>query len=146
MKPRILSGIQPTGNLHIGNYIGAILQWVDLQREHDCLFMLADLHALTVPENITADALRSGCRRMAALYLACGIAEDAAIFIQSHVREHSELAWILNCMTPVGWLERMTQYKSKGEKAATIGMGLFDYPVLQAADILLYDTDIVPGG
>lgn len=147
VKKRIVSGVQPTGDLHIGNYIGALSVWTELQHQFDCLFFIVDLHAITVPENIHPATLRSKSRDMAALYIACGIdPAESAIFIQSHVREHTELAWILNCTTPVGWLERMTQFKSKSEKQQSVGMGLFDYPVLMASDILLYDTDVVPVG
>ncbi len=147
MKQRILSGVQPTGDLHIGNYIGALSVWTEMQEQFDSLFCVVDLHAITIPESIKPQELKSKMRDVAALYIACGIDPDkATIFIQSHVQEHAELAWVLNCTTPVGWLERMTQFKSKSEKANSVGMGLFDYPVLMAADILLYDTDVVPVG
>lgn len=146
-KKRILSGVQPTGDLHIGNYIGALSVWAEMQHEFESLFCIVDLHAITVPENIKPADLRRKVRDVAALYIACGIdADSSTIFVQSHVKEHAELAWILNCATPIGWLERMTQFKSKSEQAQTVGMGLFDYPVLMAADILLYDTDVVPVG
>lgn len=147
MRPRVFSGIQPTGTLHLGNYLGAIRQWVAHQDVRDNIFCVVDLHALTVPEAIEPSALRAKSREVAALYLACGIDPDkSSIFIQSQVRQHSELAWVLNCTTPLGWLERMTQFKSKAEGRESVGMGLLDYPVLQAADILLYDTNIVPVG
>ena len=142
---RVFSGIQPTGNLHIGNYIGALSLWTELQNNYECLFCIVDLHAITIPENLNKESLRDNVRKAAALSLACGI-ERSSVFVQSDIREHSELAWILNCVTPMGWLERMTQFKVKSEKTISVGMGLFDYPVLQAADILLYDTDIVPVG
>ena len=147
MKQRILSGVQPTGDLHIGNYIGALSVWTELQEQFDSLFCVVDLHAITVPESIKPPELKAKMRDVAALYIACGINPDeATIFIQSHVQEHAELAWVLNCTTPIGWLERMTQFKSKSERSQSVGMGLFDYPVLMAADILLYDTDVVPVG
>jgi tryptophanyl-tRNA synthetase len=146
-KKRVFSGVQPSGKLHIGNYLGALLQWVKLQDEYECVFCVVDLHALTIPEAVDPKALREKSREVAALYVASGIdPEKSSIFIQSHVREHSELTWVLNCTTPLGWLERMTQFKTKSEKRETVGTGLLDYPVLQAADILLYDTHYVPVG
>ncbi|HEX6374412.1 MAG TPA: tryptophan--tRNA ligase [Allosphingosinicella sp.] len=146
-KKTVFSGIQPTGDLHIGNYIGAIAQWVREQDRHDNIFCIVDLHALTVPEAIEAERLRANCLDVAALYLACGIdPEKSLVFIQSQVRQHSELAWILSCVTPMGWMNRMTQFKSKSEGADSVGVGLYSYPVLQAADILLYHTDLVPVG
>ncbi|MBN2797735.1 MAG: tryptophan--tRNA ligase [Deltaproteobacteria bacterium] len=147
MSKRVFSGIQPTGTLHLGNYLGAIRQWVAHQDERDNIFCVVDLHALTVPEAVDPGALRAKSREVAALYIASGIdPERSAIFIQSHVRQHSELTWVLNCTTPLGWLERMTQFKTKAEGRESVGMGLLDYPVLMAADILLYDTEIVPVG
>lgn len=144
--PVLLSGIQPSGNLMIGNHIGAIANWVKLQETCDCLFPLVDLHAITVRQE--PSGLLARCYEFAALYIACGIdPERSTIFIQSHVPAHCQLAWVLNCFTPVGALERMTQYKEKtevGRKAANAG--LFDYPVLMAADILLYRTNLVPVG
>lgn len=146
-KLRIFSGAQPTGNIHIGNYIGALSLWAENQDDFENIFCIVDLHALTIPEAIIASKLRNNIRECAALYMACGIDPNkSTIFVQSHIKEHSELAWILNCTTPMGWLERMTQYKSKSEKLDTVGTGLFDYPVLMAADILLYQTDVVPVG
>jgi tryptophanyl-tRNA synthetase len=146
-KKRVFSGVQPSGKLHIGNYVGALGQWLKLQDEYECIFCVVDLHALTIPEAVNPEELRQKSREVAALYVASGIDPDrSAIFIQSHVREHSELTWVLNCTTPLGWLERMTQFKIKSEKRETIGTGLLDYPVLQAADILLYDTHLVPVG
>ncbi len=144
----IFSGIQPSGNgnLHIGNYIGAIKQWVDLQNEADCFFCIVDLHAITVVQD--PKVLREKILEVAALYLACGInPEKAHIFIQSENPNHANLAWILNCFTPFGQLERMTQFKDKSAKQQEgTTAGLFDYPVLMAADILLYQTDEVPVG
>jgi tryptophanyl-tRNA synthetase len=146
-KKTVFSGVQPTGDLHIGNYIGAVLQWVREQDRHDNIFCIVDLHALTIPEAIEAEPLRSNCLDVAALYLACGIdPEKSLVFIQSQVRQHAELAWMLNCVTPMGWMNRMTQFKSKAQNAETVGVGLYAYPVLQAADILLYHTDLVPVG
>ena len=146
-RKRVFSGIQPTGKLHIGNYSGAISQWVARQAQYDNIFCIVDLHALTIPEAVDPAVLRRKTREVAAIYLAAGIdPAQSAIFIQSHVAAHAELTWLLNCVTPVGWLERMTQYKTKAAQLESVGTGLFDYPVLQAADILLYDTDLVPVG
>jgi len=146
---RILSGIQPSGALTIGNYLGAIKNFVKLQHEHDCLFMIVDLHAITVPQDRLA--LRKNIKELAALYVACGLdPEKVTLFVQSEIPAHLELSWILTCNTGMGELERMTQFKDKSAKAGAngghIGVGLFTYPVLQAADILLYDTDMVPIG
>ena len=143
---RIFSGVQPTGNLHIGNYFGAIKQWIDLQHENDCLFCIVDLHAMTVPydqEKLSALVLEK-----AIVYLAAGLdPEKVAIFVQSSVKEHTELAWLLNTITPLGELYRMTQYKEKSEKdKKNEHAGLLNYPILMAADILLYDTELVPVG
>ncbi len=144
-KKIVFSGIQPSGNLHIGNYLGAIRRWVDNQDTYDSIFCIVDLHAITVPQD--AEKLRTQTRKLAGLLLACGIDPDRSVlFIQSHVTAHAELAWILNCVTPIGWLERMTQYKQKAAKQESVSTGLLDYPVLQAADILLYDADLVPVG
>lgn len=144
---RAFSGVQPTGRLHLGNYLGALRQWVAHQHERDNIFCVVDLHALTIPERIEPARLREASRHVAATYLAAGLDPSCArIFIQSHVREHTELAWVLTCTTPLGWLERMTQFKSKAEGRETVGHGLLAYPVLQAADILLYDTHVVPVG
>lgn len=146
-RPRVFSGVQPSGSLHLGNYLGALRQWAQKQDERDNVFCVVDLHALTVPEEIDPKVLREKSRQVAALYLACGIdPEQSIVFVQSHVREHAELAWLLNCTTPLGWLYRMTQFKSKSEGRESVSTGLLDYPVLQAADILLYDTDVVPVG
>ncbi len=144
-KKRVFSGIQPTGNLHIGNYLGAIKNWVAEQHKYDNVFCIVDLHALTVPQE--PEELYQSIRQVAMLYLACGIElEHCAVFVQSHIPAHSELTWLLNCTTPMGWLERMTQFKDKSARQETIGTGLFDYPVLMAADIILYDTHYVPVG
>jgi tryptophanyl-tRNA synthetase len=145
-RPRVLSGVQPTGALHLGNWLGAIRNWVALQDSHDTFFCVVDLHAITVPHDparLADDTLST-----AALYLACGIDPDrATVFVQSHVSAHSELCWLLNCVTPLNWLERMVQYKEKAVKqGADVSTGLLDYPVLMAADILLYDADRVPVG
>jgi tryptophanyl-tRNA synthetase len=146
-KKTVFSGVQPTGDLHIGNLIGAISLWVREQDRHDNIFCVVDLHALTIPEAIQAERLRSTSLDVAALYVACGIdPERSIIFLQSQVRQHAELAWILDCVTPTGWMNRMTQFKSRAKDAETLGVGFYAYPVLQAADILLYHTDLVPVG
>jgi tryptophanyl-tRNA synthetase len=146
MKKRVFSGIQPTGNLHIGNYLGAMNQWVAMQAELDCIFCIVDLHAITVPQE--PDILKAKTREVTGLLLAAGIDPKLAIvFVQSQVTAHAELAWILNCFTPMGWMQRMTQFKEKSEELkGQVSIGLFDYPALMAADILLYETDIVPVG
>jgi tryptophanyl-tRNA synthetase len=145
-RPVVLSGSQPTGHLTIGNYIGAIRHWVRLQEEYDCLLLMVDLHALTVRNDPAV--LRQRSYEFAALYVACGIDPNCAtIFLQSHVPGHTQLAWVLSCVTPFGQLGRMTQFKDKAKKHAdNVNAGLFTYPVLMAADILLYDTDLVPVG
>ena len=145
-KQRILSGVQPTGNLHLGNYLGAIRNWVENQQDYDNFFCVVDLHAITVPHD--PKKLAQDTYAIAALYLACGIdLEYSTIFVQSHVSAHSELTWLLNCITPLNWLERMTQYKEKALKQGeNVSVGLLDYPVLMAADILLYNADKVPVG
>jgi tryptophanyl-tRNA synthetase len=144
-KKRVFSGIQPSGNLHIGNYLGALKNWVAEQHKYHNVFCIVDLHAITVPQD--PQALYHKTRELAMLYLACGIdLQHCAIFIQSHITAHAELAWLLNCVTPQGWLERMTQYKDKSAKQESVSTGLFDYPVLMAADILLYDSHYVPVG
>jgi tryptophanyl-tRNA synthetase len=145
-RARVLSGVQPTGSLHLGNWLGAIRNWVDLQNSHDTFFCVVDLHAITVPHDparLAEDTLST-----AALYLACGIdPARSTVFVQSHVPAHSELAWLLNCVTPLNWLERMIQFKEKAIKQGdNVSLGLLDYPVLMAADILLYDADLVPVG
>lgn len=143
---RIFSGVQPTGNLHLGNYLGAIRQWVNMQHDYECIFGIMDLHAITVPQDPAA--LRQSIRETAASLIACGIdPEHNIIMAQSSVSAHSELAWILNCHTPLGWLNRMTQFKEKaGKRRDTAALGLYAYPVLMAADILLYKTTHVPVG
>jgi tryptophanyl-tRNA synthetase len=145
-KQRVLSGVQPTGNLHLGNYLGAIRTWVEAQQEYDNFFCVVDLHAITVPHNPAT--LAADTYAIAALYLACGIdLTCSSIFVQSHISAHAELAWLLNCITPVNWLEDMIQFKEKAIKQGqNVSMGLLDYPVLMAADILLYDADKVPVG
>ena len=145
-KKRILSGVQPTGDLHIGNWLGAIRNWVELQNEYDTYVCVVDLHAITVPHD--PEKLRSDTLSTAALYLACGMdPKKSSIFVQSHVPAHSELCWLLNCVTPLNWMERMIQFKEKALKQGdNVSIGLLDYPVLMAADILLYDADLVPVG
>ncbi|WPF88828.1 tryptophan--tRNA ligase [Cyanobacterium aponinum UTEX 3222] len=145
-KKRVLSGVQPTGNLHIGNYLGAIRNWVEIQPNYDNFFCVVDLHAITVPHDRTS--LADNTYTIAALYLACGIDLNySTIFVQSHVKAHTELTWLLNCVTPLNWLERMIQFKEKAIKQGeNVSVGLLDYPVLMAADILLYDADQVPVG
>ncbi len=146
-RKRVFSGVQPTGDLHLGTYLGALKQWVATQGEADTVFCVVDLHALTIPEAVDPAVLREKSHEVAAIYLACGLdPEKNLIFIQSHVREHSELAWVLNCLTPLGWLYRMTQFKSKSDARESVGSGLLTYPTLMAADILLYDTTSVPVG
>jgi tryptophanyl-tRNA synthetase len=146
-KKRVFSGIQPSGKQHIGNYVGALSLWVELQDLYENIFCVVDLHALTMPETIHPTRLHAKSREMAALYLASGVDPiRSVIFIRSHIHEHAELAWILNCVTPVSWLERMTQYKTKAKQSKSVSTGLLAYPVLQAADILLYKTDLVPVG
>lgn len=144
-KPRVFSGIQPSGNLHIGNYLGAIQQWVAGQGQKTNFICIVDLHAITVPQDPAA--LRQQTRELAALLLACGIdPQQTTLFVQSHVRAHAECSWVFSCVTPLGWLERMTQYKTKAQKQESVMTGLLTYPVLMAADILLYDADEVPVG
>lgn len=145
MNKRVFSGVQPSGNLHLGNYLGAIQNWVKLQDSYESIFCVVDLHAITVPQN--PEELKKKIIEVAKIYLAAGIdPQKSIIFIQSQVPEHTELTWILNTITKVAELERMTQFKDKSENTEGVGMGLFDYPVLMAADILLYDTDLVPVG
>jgi tryptophanyl-tRNA synthetase len=146
-KTRIFSGIQPSDDLHIGNYLGAVKNWVAIQGQGDHIYCAVDLHVLTLPDEIDPKVLYQKSRDLIATLMACGLdPKQNIIFVQSHVREHTELAWILNCVTPLGWLHQMTQFKSKSERSKSIGTGLLDYPVLQAADIILYDTDEVPVG
>lgn len=144
-KVRVFSGIQPSGMLQLGNYLGAIQQWVAGQGEKINFICIVDLHTITVPQEPAV--LRRQTRELAALLIACGIdPQQTTLFVQSHVRAHAECCWLLNCVTPLGWLERMTQYKTKAARQESVLTGLLDYPVLQAADILLYDTDEVPVG
>jgi len=146
MSKRIFSGIQPTGIIHLGNYFGAIHNWLQLQQEYDCIFPIVDLHALSIyqkPEELTQNI-----KNLTKIYIASGLdPQKNIIFRQSEVQEHTELAWLLNCITPMGELERMTQFKDKSKQHKdNINAGLFTYPVLMAADILLYDTNLVPVG
>ena len=145
-KKILYSAAQPTNNLTIGNYIGAVKNWVDLQEEYDCVFAIANMHAITVRQNPAE--LRKNTLSLLALYIACGIdPKKCVLYLQSHVPAHAELAWVLNTFTYVGEMERMTQFKDKSAKHAdNINMGLMDYPVLMAADILLYQADVVPVG
>jgi tryptophanyl-tRNA synthetase len=145
MIPRVLSGVQPSGNLHIGNYLGALANWVRIQYDFESIFCIVDLHAITVYQK--PDELRSKIRELAGLFLAAGIdPKHSRIVVQSTVPAHAELAWLLTCVTPMGWLERMTQFKAKAGGQESVGDGLFQYPVLMAADILLYQAAIVPVG
>ena len=143
---KIFSGIQPSGDLHIGNYLGAIKQWIALQEKGDCIFCVVDWHAITVPYE--KEKLQQKIKEVTSIYLASGIdPEKSIIFVQSQVKEHSELAWLLNTITPFGDLQRMTQFKDKSLKHKdNISAGLFNYPVLMAGDILLYQTEVVPVG
>lgn len=147
MGKRLFSGIQPSGNLHLGNYLGAIKQWVELQNDNEAIFCIVDLHAITVPQDPME--LRKKTLEIAKIYLASGIdPKKSTLFIQSHISGHTQLAWILNTIARMAELERMTQFKDKAQKggASESGVGLFTYPVLMAADILLYDTNVVPVG
>jgi tryptophanyl-tRNA synthetase len=145
MKARVLSGVQPTGNLHIGNYLGALKNWVKIQYDYESIFCIVDLHAITVFQE--PKELRNKIREIAALFIAAGIdPKHSSVMVQSSVPAHAELAWMLTCVTPIGWLYRMTQFKAKSETQDTIGDGLLQYPVLMAADILLYQAAIVPVG
>ena len=144
-KKRVLSGIQPSGHLCISNHIGAIKNWVKLQDDYDCVYLIVDLHSLTVSQ--VPSELRQRCYSYIAQYLACGIDPDKSlIVVQSHIPEHAELTWILNTMTYLGELNRMTQFKEKSKKEKNINLGLYTYPVLMASDILLYQADLVPVG
>ena len=146
IKKRVFSGVQPTGNIHLGNYLGAIRNWVNAQSAYDNIFCIVDLHAITLP--IDPKELHTNTRKLAALYLACGLdTRYCKLFVQSHVHEHAEMSWILECFTPMGWLNRMTQFKTKaGENMESVDSGLYCYPVLMASDILLYQTHYVPVG
>ncbi|SNX55534.1 tryptophan--tRNA ligase [Thermoanaerobacterium sp. RBIITD] len=142
---RVFSGVQPTGDIHIGNYLGAMRQFVKLQDDYECLFCIVDLHALTIPQD--PETLRKKSIELAGLYLAIGLdPKKVIIFVQSHVSEHPELGWLLQCMTYFGELGRMTQFKDKSKGKESVSVGLFTYPDLMAADILLYDTNYVPVG
>jgi tryptophanyl-tRNA synthetase len=145
MKARVLSGIQPTGSPHIGNYLGALKNWAKIQYDYDSIYCIVDLHAITTYQD--PEELRAKIEELAGMLLAIGIDPNhSSLMVQSSVPEHAELAWMLTCVTPVGWLERMTQYKAKTEAQENIGDGLLQYPVLMAADILLYQAAIVPVG
>ncbi|MCI0710602.1 MAG: tryptophan--tRNA ligase [Chloroflexi bacterium] len=147
MTKRVLSGIQPSGNLTIGNYVGAIRQWIENQDQYDAYYCVVDLHAITVGHDPAA--LANKTREVAALYLACGLNPDTnVVFVQSHIPAHSQLEWLLTCATPLGWLYRMTQFKDKSAKQEqeSVSTGLLSYPVLMAADILLYHAELVPVG
>ncbi len=145
MKARVLSGVQPSGELHIGNYLGALKNWAEIQGSYESIFCIVDLHAVTVyqkPEELSAKI-----RETAALFIAAGIdPRQSSIVVQSSIPGHAELAWLLTCVTPLGWLQRMTQFKAKAEQQETVGDGLLQYPVLMAADILLYQASMVPVG
>jgi tryptophanyl-tRNA synthetase len=142
---RVLSGIQPTGEKHLGNYVGAIRRWVEEQHEVDAFHPIVDLHAITLPQD--PEELRESTLDLAALLIACGLDPDVCtLFVQSHVPEHPRLSWVLECMTPYGELRRMPQFREKSESQRTFSVGLMTYPVLQAADILLYQADVVPVG
>jgi tryptophanyl-tRNA synthetase len=146
VRPRVLSGVQPTGNLHLGNYLGAITRFVALQATHECLYCVVDLHAITVPQDPAE--LRASIRDVTAAFLAAGIdADKHVVFNQSRVSEHAELAWVLNCVARLGWLNRMTQFKEKaGKDRENASVGLYAYPALMAADILVYRATQVPVG
>lgn len=145
MKARVLSGIQPSGDIHIGNYLGALKNWAEIQSRYESIFCIVDLHAITVYQK--PDDLSAKIRETAALMIAAGIEpEQSTIIVQSSIPPHAELAWLLTCVTPLGWLYRMTQFKAKAEKQETVGDGILQYPVLMTADILLYQANIVPVG
>ena len=144
-KKRVFSGVQPSGDPQLGNYLGAFKGWVERQSEKDNFFCIVDLHALTV--NPDPSDLRNQTRELAAILFACGLdPAKSTLFVQSHVKAHAEGCWLLNCVTPIGWLERMTQFKDKSEGQERVSTGLLDYPVLMAGDIILYDADEVPVG
>lgn len=145
-KKRAFSGIQPTGDIHIGNYLGAIQHWVKLQDDYDNIFCIVDLHTITVPQN--PKTLKAKIREVTGIIFAAGIdPKKSSVFVQSHIPAHAELAWILSCFIPMGWMSRMTQFKEKSkEMKKQVSVGLFNYPSLMAADILLYQTDVVPVG
>lgn len=142
---RVFSGVQPTGNIHLGNYLGALKQFVELQEDHECIYCIVDEHAITVPQD--PKELKGHILDVAALYLAVGVdPKKSIVFVQSQVSGHAELGWVLNCCANTGELFRMTQFKAKSQGKESVGAGLLTYPVLMAADILLYDTDVVPVG
>lgn len=142
---RVFSGVQPTGNIHLGNYLGALRQFVELQEDHECIYCIVDMHAITVPQD--PKELREHILDVASLYLAVGVdPKKSIVFVQSDVSAHAELSWILTCNSYTGELSRMTQFKAKSQNKESAPTGLFTYPVLMAADILLYDTDVVPVG
>lgn len=144
-KPVLFSGMQPTGDLHIGNYLGALKTWTDIQYDYRPIYCVVDYHAITAYQE--PKALQGKIEEMAALYIAAGIdPEHSTIFVQSTIPQHVELAWVFSCITPVGWLNRMTQFKAKAEQQESVGTGLFVYPALMAADILLYQAGVVPVG
>ena len=145
-KKRVFSGIKSSGEIHIGNYLGAIRNWVKMQDDYNNIFCVVDLHTVTIQQE--PKILKRRIRELAGMLIACGIdPAKSTLFIQSHVHEHSELAWLLNCSIPIGWMQRMTQFKDKSAKnKESVSVGLFDYPALMAADILLYDSDAVPVG
>jgi tryptophanyl-tRNA synthetase len=145
MAQRVFSGVQPTGNIHIGNYLGALRQFVDLQQENECVYCIVDMHAITLPKD--PKELRASILDVAALYLAVGLdPKKSIVFVQSDVPGHAELAWVLMCNSYTGELSRMTQFKEKSRNSESAPMGIFSYPVLMASDILLYDTNVVPVG
>ncbi len=145
MKARVFSGVQPTGQLHIGNYLGALKNWAEIQSRYESIFCIVDLHAITLFQKPAELSVK--IRETAALFIAAGIdPEHSTIVVQSSVSGHSELAWLLTCVTPLGWLQRMTQFKAKAEKQETVGDGILQYPVLMTADILIYQASIVPVG
>ncbi len=145
MKARVFSGVQPSGDLHIGNYLGALKSWAEIQSRYESIFCIVDLHAITLYQN--PEELSAKIRETAALFIAAGIdPAQSSIVVQSSISAHAELAWLLTCVTPIGWLYRMTQFKAKAEQQETVGDGLLQYPVLMTADILLYQANIVPVG
>lgn len=145
MKARVLSGVQPTGRLHIGNYLGALKNWAEIQSRYESIFCIVDLHAITLYQDPAE--LSANIRNTAALFIAAGIdPAQSSVVVQSSIPGHAELAWLLTCVTPLGWLYRMTQFKAKAESQETVGAGLLQYPVLMAADILIYQAAIVPVG
>lgn len=147
VKKRVVSGVQPTGSIHLGNYLGAIKNWIGLQNQYDTLFFIVDLHAITLPYD--TQQLSKATKETAAIYLACGVdVPKASVFVQSHVPAHVELMWLLSSIAPIGWLNRMIQFKEKSRKAGdeNCGVALLTYPVLMASDILLYQSDFVPVG